>query len=143
MAVTISLYNHTARRFADGSNAASDTYRLVLCTAATFNASHTDLADITLTELVNGNGYTTNGPALTGVTITTVDTNGARFDADDVVLAATDDGIGAEFAILYNDTDASNPLVAFIDFGELKTAVAGTDFLVAWNAEGIVTWTVA
>jgi hypothetical protein len=143
MAVTISLYNHTARRFADGSNIAGDTYRLMLCTAATFDAANTTLAAITKTEVANGNGYTTNGPALTGVTITTVTTNDARFDADDVTLAATGGSIEAEFGILYNDTDTNDPPVAFINFGEVKTAAAGTDFLVVWNADGIVSWTVA
>jgi hypothetical protein len=39
MAVTISLYNHTAQRFASGDNAVADSYKLMLCTAATFNAA--------------------------------------------------------------------------------------------------------
>jgi hypothetical protein len=43
MAVTISLYNHTAKLFADGSNAAADTYKVALYTAATFTASDTTL----------------------------------------------------------------------------------------------------
>ena len=30
MAVTISLYNHTAKLFAEGSNAAADTYKVKL-----------------------------------------------------------------------------------------------------------------
>ena len=143
MAVTISLYNHTARRFADGSNVAGDTYRLMLCTAATFNAADATLAAISKTEVANANGYTTNGPALTGVAITTVTTNDARFDADDVTLAATGGSIAAEFGILYNDTDADDPPVAFIDFDGAKTAGAGTDFKIVWNANGIVTFTVA
>jgi len=143
MAVTISLYNHTARRFADGSNIAGDTYRLMLCTAATFDAANTTLAGITKTEVVNGNGYTTGGPALTGVAITTVTTNDAMFDANDVVLAASGGAIAAAFGILYNDTDADDPPVAFINFDGSKSAPAGTDFSVVWNAGGIVTWTVA
>jgi hypothetical protein len=49
MPVTISLYNHTARLFADGSNAAADTYKLALYTAATFNAANTTLAGVTKT----------------------------------------------------------------------------------------------
>jgi hypothetical protein len=38
VAVTISLYDHTAKRFADGANSTSDTYKLMLCSAATFTA---------------------------------------------------------------------------------------------------------
>lgn len=138
MAVTISPYNHTDRRFRDGSNVAGDTYRLMLCTAATFDATHTTLAAITKTEVANGNGYTTNGPALTGVTINTANTNGSRFDANDVVLSASGGSIAAEFGILYNDTDSGDPPLFFIDFGEVKTAADGTDFLVVWAANGIL-----
>jgi hypothetical protein len=137
MAVTITPYNHTSRRFKDGSNAAGDTYRLMLCTAATFDATHATLAAITKTEVANANGYTTGGPALTGVEIVTANTNGAKFDANDVVLSATGGSITAEFGILYNDTDADDPPLYFINFDGSKTAPDGTDFSVIWNASGI------
>lgn len=143
MAVTISLYNHTAKRFADGSNAVGDTYKLMLCTAATFDATNTTLAAITKTEVANGDGYTTGGAALTGVAVTTVTTNDAKFDAADVSWSATGSGITASYGILYNDTDTDDPPVAFIDFDGSQTATAGTDFIVVWNASGIFTWTVA
>jgi hypothetical protein len=140
MTVTISPYNHTLRRFADGSNVAEDTYRLMLCTSATFSATDFNLANVTKFEVLDGNGYTTKGPALTGVTIATVNTNGCRFDADDVTLPATGGSIIARYGILYNDTDANDPVLFFIDFGETKTATANTDFVVAWSATGIVNW---
>lgn len=143
MAVTISLYNHTAKRFAEGTNASGDTYKLMLCTAATFDATNTTLAGITKTELTNANGYTTGGATLGSVAVTTVTTNDAKFDAADVTWTATDSGITASYGILYNDTDADDPPVAFIDFGGSESAAAGTDFIVVWNASGIFTWTVA
>ena len=142
MAVTVSLYNHTASRFASGANAVGDTYKVMLCTAATFNAANTTLAGITKTEVTNANGYTTGGASLAGVAVTTVTTNDAKFDADDVTWAATGSGITASYAILYNDTDTDDPPVAFIDFGASESAAAGTDFLLVWNASGIFTWTV-
>lgn len=143
MAVTISLYNHTAARFASGANAVGDTYKLMLCTAATFDATNTTLAGITKTEVANGDGYTTGGAALTTVAVTTVTTNDAKFDAADVSWSATGSGITASYGILYNDTDTDDPPVAFIDFDGSQTATAGTDFIVVWNASGIFTWTVA
>jgi hypothetical protein len=109
----------------------------MLCTAATFNATHTTLAAVTKTEVANANGYTTGGPALTGVEIVTANTNGAKFDANNVVLSATGGSITAEFGILYNDTDADDPPLYFINFDGFKTASAGTDFSVLWNASGI------
>lgn len=142
MAVTVSLYNHTASRFGSGANAVGDTYKLMLCTAATFDATNTTLAGITKTEVVNGNGYTTGGATLSGVNVTTITTNDAKLDAEDVTWSATDSGITASYAILYNDSDTDDPPVAFIDFGGSESAPAGTNFLVVWNAAGIITWTV-
>lgn len=142
MAVTISLYNHTSKRFADGSNAVGDTYKLMLCSAATFTASDTTLAGITKTE-VSGNGYTAGGNTLANVTVTTVTTNDAKFDADDVTFTASGGSIAASYAILYNSTDANSPPVAFVDFGGTQTAGTGTDLKVIWDAAGILTFTVA
>ena len=143
MAPTISLYNHTRARFASGANAVGDTYKVKLLTAATFNATHTTLAATGGTEVANGNGYTTGGATLANVAVTTVNTNEAKFDADDVTWAASGGAITASFAILYNDTDADDPPVAFIDFDGAQTAGTGTDFKIIWNANGIVTFTVA
>lgn len=143
MAPTISLYNHTRARFASGANAVGDTYKVKLLTAATFNATHTTLAATGGTEVANGNGYTTGGATLANVAVTTVNTNEAKFDADDATWAASGGAITASFAILYNDTDADDPPVAFIDFDGAETAGTGTDFKIIWNANGIVTFTVA
>ena len=143
MPVSVSLYNHTAARFADGSNAASDTYKVKLLTAATFSAAHTTLAATGGTEVANANGYTTGGATLANLAVTTVTTNDAKFDADDVTWTASGGSITAAYAILYNDTDASDPPVAFIDFGGSQTAGDGTDFKIIWNASGIFTFTVS
>lgn len=143
MPATISLYNHTARRFADGSNVAGDTYKLKLLSAATFDATHATLAETGGTEASTGTGYTAGGQSLTNVVIETVTTNDARFDADDLTWTASGGSLTASYGILYNDTDANDPPVAFIDFGGSQSAGDGTDFKVVWNASGIVTFTVA
>ena len=143
MAVTVSVYNHTAARFASGANAAGDTYKVKLLTAATFDATHTTLTATGGTEATTGTGYTAGGATLANVAVTTVTTNDAKFDADDVTWTASGGSITASYAILYNDTDTDDPPVAFIDFGGSESAGDGTDFLIVWNASGIFTWTVA
>ena len=143
MAITISLYNHTAAKFADGSFAAADTYKVKLLTAATFNATHTTLAGTGGTESTTATGYTAGGQALASVAVTTVTTNDAKFDATDLTWTASGGAIVASYAILYNDTDVDDPPVAFIDFGGSESAGDGTDFIIVWNASGIFTWTVA
>lgn len=143
MAVSISLYNHTAKLFADGSNAVGDTYKVKLLTAATFDASHTTLAATGGTETTGANGYTTGGQSLANVAVTTVTTNDAKFDADDLTWSASGGSISAAYAIIYNDTDTDDPPIAFIDFDGSQSAGDGTDFKIVWNASGIFTFTVA
>lgn len=143
MAVSISLYNHTAKLFAEGSNAVGDTYKVKLLTAATFDASHTTLAATGGTETTGANGYTTGGQSLANVAVTTVSTNDAKFDADDLTWSASGGSISAAYGIIYNDTDADDPPLAFIDFDGSQSAGDGTDFKIVWNASGIFTFTVA
>jgi hypothetical protein len=142
MAVTISLYDHTAKLFADGSNAVGDTYKVKLYTTATFDATNTQLSGITGTEATTGTGYTAGGQALANVAVTTVTTNDAKFDADDVTWTATGGSITASYAVIYNDTDANDPPIAFIDFDGSQSAGDQTDFKIIWNASGIFTFTV-
>ena len=143
MAVTISLYNHTAQLFASGANLAADTYKVKLYASATFNAANTTLASITGTEATTGTGYTAGGQTLAGVAVTTVTTNDAKFDANDVTWTASGGSITAAYAVIYNDTDANDPPIAFIDFDGSQSAGDGTDFKIVWNANGIFTFTVA
>jgi hypothetical protein len=143
MAPSISLYNHTTARFASGANSVGDTYKLMLCSAATFNAANTTLAGITKTEIASGTGYTTGGATLANVAVTTVTTNDAKFDADDISITASGGSIAASGAILYNDTDADDPPVAFLNFDGTITANDGIPFVVQWNANGILTFTTA
>ena len=118
-------------------------YKVKLLTVATFNATHTTLAATGGTEVTSGNGYTTGGQALTNVTVSTVTTNDAKFDADDVTWAASGGAITASYAILYNDSDANDPPLLFIDFGGIESAGDGTDFKIIWNTNGIISFNVA
>lgn len=144
MAVTISLYNHTAAKFADGSFAVGDTYKVNLYTTLTFDATATTktAAESGATQVATANGYTQDTKALTGVAVTTVTTNDAKLDADDVTWTASGGSITASKALIYNDTDTNDPPVAYIDFDGSQSAGSGTDFKIIWNASGIITWTV-
>lgn len=145
MAVTISLYNHTAAKFADGSFAVGDTYKVNLYTTLTFDATATTkaAAESGATQVATANGYTQDDKALAGLAVTTVTTNDAKLDADDVTWTASGGSIAASKALVYNDTDANDPPVAYIDLDGTQTAGAGTDFKLVWDAAGIVTFTVA
>lgn len=144
MAVTVSLYNHTTAKFADGSFAVGDTYTINLYSAFTHDATATTktAAESGATQLTTANGYTQNAKNLANVAVSTVTTNDAKFDADDVTWTASGGDIGpARYALLFNDTDANDPPVLSIDFGANFTANTGTDFKITWNASGIITFT--
>ena len=67
-------------------------------------------------------------------------TNDAKLDANDVSVAAVGGAIGpADAAVVYAKS-LNKPLI-YIDFGEIKSADAGTDFKITWHADGIITWT--
>jgi hypothetical protein len=141
MPVTATLYNHTVNRFTNGLNASGDSYIINLYSAFTFNAANTTkaAAESGATQLATANGYTQNAKALESVTLNLVTTNDSSFDAADVSWTASGGAIGpARYALIYNDTDADDPPLVYIDLGENKTADAGTPFNVTFNASGIV-----
>lgn len=140
MAVTVSLYNNTVKRFMSGENASGDSYLINLYTAATFDATATTktAAESGATQVATNYGYTQNSKTLAGVAVTVVSTNDAKFDADDVQWDASGGDIAASHAIVFNASDSNYP-VLFVDFGGTVTAVDGMPFLVAWHASGILT----
>jgi hypothetical protein len=142
MAVTISPYNHTTRRFAAAQNNPSDTYVLLLCTAATFDAADELLADVSFTEVADGNGYAEGGQVLLNVAVSTVNTTDAKFDADDVIWTADGGSIEAEYGILVLANGDDNPPLFFIDFDGSRVALDGDEFPVIWDADGIFTFEV-
>lgn len=142
MAVTVTTYNHTSKLFAEGANASADVYKVKLYSAATFNAADTTLASISGTESSTGTGYVAGGKALSNVTVSTVTTNDAKFDADDLSWTASGGSITASYGVLYNDSDAGDPPIAFIDFDGSKSASDGAEFKLTWDAGGIFIFTV-
>lgn len=139
MAVTISLYNHTPKLFANGDVDLTALKLMLLDNDATFTASHTAISSISGDE-VSGNGWDTGGELLDNAAVTVVTTNDAKLDADDISVTATGGNIGPAYkGVIYDDT--GNYPLAFIDFDGAQTAGNGTAFLVTWNASGIFTWT--
>lgn len=142
MAVTVSAYNHTTKLFAEGSINSTDSIKVILCTAATFDATQTLLASISKTE-TTGSGYTAGGAALQNIVVSTVTTNDAKFDADDVVwTSGSSNTLTASYAIVYNDTLTGDPPLLFIDFGGAESAGPSTDFKIIWNTSGIFSFSI-
>jgi hypothetical protein len=117
----------------------SDSLKLCLLTSAyTPDATDAVYGDLS-GEVANGNGYTTGGKALTGVTWTQ-DGNGAVLDAADP--SWTSATFTARYAVLYDDTDANKSLICLFDFGGNVAVTAGT-FTVSFDAAGMLVLDVA
>jgi hypothetical protein len=144
---TISLYNHTALRFINGSNSAADTYKIMLLnSSASFNATHTTLTQVSNAAAyeVSGNGWAVGGQTLQNVLLTTLGTNGAMFYADDLTVTISGGSLGPfKSYVVYNATDTNSPPVAFVLLDAAQTIADGNAVVIAWNASGIVSFTVS
>jgi len=99
--------------------------------------THTGYASVSGDE-ESGPGYTAGGETLTTQAVTKDNANNlAKFDADNVTWTALDVGTPSH-AIAYDDTHASDCLIAA---WEVTTASNGSDYTLEWNADGILTLT--
>lgn len=121
----------------------TDTIKVMLCTS-TYTPdqdSHIYKSSVT-NEVANGNGYTTGGATLANKTITyTGATNVIKLDADDVTW--TTSTITARYAVVYDDapaTDATKPLLGYVDFGQDFSSSNG-NFTITWDSAGLFTIT--
>lgn len=143
MAVIITLYNHTVKKLVNEEFNFATWKVLLLDASAAFDATHTTKAQVlspSPNPEVYGNGWTEGGEVVANVAATTITTNDAKIDGDDVSKTASGGSIGpAYFALLYDGND--NSVIAWIDFGGLQEAGDATDFKFIWSANGILTFT--
>ncbi len=115
---------------------AANTLKVMLCTSdyTPDQNYHSYKSDVT--NEVSGTGYTAGGKIVTGVNaILTL--RKTYLEADNVTWPEST--MTARYAVLYDytgATDASRPLIAYIDFGQDKSSENGT-FQLTWNAGGI------
>jgi hypothetical protein len=137
MATTFTPYDHTHRRFFDGTlDWDTDTFNLALvANTYTFSGAHTQWSDVSTHEVANGDGYTTGGAALANQTLTNT-----KIDADDVTFTALTKVF--RYGVLYKVGTANgltNPLVGCILFDDTPADVSVTNinFSILWDSLGI------
>jgi hypothetical protein len=123
----------------------SDTIKVALLTNAyTPNQDAHDYFDDVVANQVTGTGYTSGGLTLANKTNTyNSSTNVIVLDADDVTWASST--ITARYAVIYDATpatDATRPLIGYVDFGSDQSSSNG-NFTITWDSTGIVRVTVA
>jgi hypothetical protein len=152
MAVTAFLYgNCIANAFGSTSSGnspnmdlLSDTIKVMLCTSTYTPNQDTHQFKSDVTNEVTGTGYSAGGTTLTTKVLSyTAGTNVIMFDADDATWAAST--ITARYAVIYDSTpatDATRPLIGYVDFGADVSSSAG-NFTITWSTSGIFTVTVS
>ena len=106
----------------------ADTFKIILMQSGfTFDKdTHHAYSDVSASELANGNGYTTGGATLAGVSVTEDDTDDrCEITWNDPSWTAAGGNIGpASGAVIYDDT-VSDYVIGYIDFGADYTQPSG------------------
>lgn len=145
MAVTAKLYGKFVSSLANKEiDLDTDALKVMLCTNLYAPDQDTHQYKSSVTNEVTGTGYTAGGAALATVTVSyTGATNVFMLDAADTSWAAST--ITARYAVIYDSspaTDATRPLIGYVDFGADVSSTAAA-FTITWDAAGIFTITVA
>lgn len=117
-------------------NLGSDTLKVALTNSAP-SASNTQLSDIT--QIANGNGYTTGG---TTATIASSAQSGGTYKLtlNDVLFTASGSLGPFRYAVLYNDTASNDELIGWWDYGSSITLASGETFNTDFDASnGVLT----
>ena len=123
----------------------SDTIKVALVSSSyTPNQdTHTYWSDVVSYE-VTGTGYTTGGQTLGSKTVTYDSANNVIIlDAADTTWSSST--ITARYAVVYDDsgaTNASKALIGYVDFSSDQSSTNG-NFTITWDSTGIVRITVA
>lgn len=123
----------------------SDTIKVALLSSAyTPNQDTHDYYDDVVANEVTGTGYTAGGATLGSKTLTyDAANNVVVLDAADVTWASST--ITARYAVIYDDSGATNAakaLIGYVDFGSDQSSTNG-NFTVTWDATGIIRVSVA
>lgn len=125
----------------------TDNIKVALITNATVPAvgdTTPDLGDYT--EVTAGGNYAAGGEALnTWGNMLSEAAGTVTFDDTDASVTwaqHASNPTNAYYAIIYNDTDAGDACIAFIDLGGAVDMTAG-DLTITWDASGIFTVTVS
>lgn len=116
----------------------TDTFKWALTNSAPTAATHDELADIT--QIANGNGYTTGGETAANNTYTeTAGGSGIwKFTHDDVVWTASGGSIAQfRYAVLYSDTSTGDKLVGYLDYGSAVDITVGNTFTLDVGSDGV------
>lgn len=139
----ITVFDEAKAFMIDGGWEAADTIKLALITVAVVPAAgDTTPALGDYTQVTPGGNYAAGGETLDTLGNMVTEAAGTM-TFDDTGASVTwsqhaSNPTNARYGIIYNDTDASDLAIAFLDLGAAIDMTAG-DLTVTWNASGIFT----
>lgn len=133
------VYHNAIRKTLTGDiDFDTDTFYMMLVTSSyTPDKDTHDFRDDVTNEVANGNGYTTNGKAVT-VTVEAIDTTNDRVEISFADVTWSTSTITAAGAVVYKyraGASSADELVCFLDFGG-NVSSQGGDFVVS-TTQGI------
>jgi hypothetical protein len=122
----------------------TDTIKVMLTTSTYTPDQDAHQYKSSVTNEVTGTGYTAGGATITSPAVSyTGGTNTFAFAGANVAWAGST--ITARYAVIYDSTpgtDATRPLIGYVDFGVDVATTSGT-LTLTWDAAGVFTVSVA
>jgi hypothetical protein len=139
----ISVFDEAKAYMIDGDWTSTDSIKVALLTSATAPTdADTTPALADYTQVTAGGNYTAGGETLDTLTNMVTEAAGTM-TFDDTGASVTwsqnaSNPTNARYGLIYNDTVAGDPGIAWIDLGSTIDLTAG-DLTITWNASGIFT----
>jgi len=133
-------FNSFVEALAEGThNLGSNTLKVMLTNSAPLS---TNTIKANLTEITSGNGYTSGGHVLT-VTSSSQVLGVYKLIVNNIVITASGGSIGPfRYAVVYNDTAASDELIGYYDYESSLTLASGEIFTIYFDAtNGLISLT--
>ena len=132
MSVTCNIFQSWVDYMVEDADLASDTFKVTFCAAASEPSVSEDglIADISQIATI------ANCDSVTITTTSSSQTAGTyELVLEDKVVTATDTFGPLQFAVVYDDTVASDPLVCYYDYGSEITLAAAETLTVDFDAD--------
>lgn len=144
----VTVFEEAKAYMLDGDFASTDIIKCAICDNTTTPTAADAVPSISggttnYTEVGSAGTYTAGGTSLGDIaTVVTEAAGTMKFDSatNPTWAANASNDTDAYWGIIYNDTDATNRAIAFVDLGGPVDMQAGS-LTITWNASGIFTIT--
>jgi hypothetical protein len=134
MASAVKFYSYTEALGKGLIDYSSDTFKIVATSTAPSASTWTTYSSISTAETTGGNGYTTGGLTVSGVTPST-SSGTYKVTMSNLVITATGGSIAAmRYFVLMDDTDSTKPLICYWDYGSTLNLAVGESVTITFNA---------